>query len=309
MAVNTNSTNIDIAPWEQMGKFDQWMQNLPTYDLRYGGQFGYMPIIGGVDKSGKPIHEWMYNQPYLRRDLIVIVLQTPRMFDLFPNASYWHGAIKALWEVHFKTIDGLNSSLTAEFAESEMGLSGASLEDVSNVEREKINLSASIDEKYGNPVEVLLDVWMRYGMMDPDTKDPLISRLDPNNKIGAYTPEWKTCTLLAIEPDVLNQRPIHAWLVSNVMPKANPEIIGKKDKKSSRELKNMTIDFTGFALPPTNARVMELASKILENLKLYTKTPNDILLPANDIASNLQDLPNSVYYSDQNVSAGTTQQQ
>lgn len=304
MSVTTNSVNVNVTPWDEMGNLDTWAKDLPTYDLRYGGQFGYLPIIGGLDESGKPIHEWMYNQPYLRRDIIPIVLQTPRMFDLFPNSKYWHAAVKALFEVHLKTIDGLNSSLTAEFVEQDMGLSGATLEEVANVEREKISLSGTVTEKYGNPVEVLIDIWMRYGMMDPDTKDPLISRLDTKNEIGAYTPEWKTCTILFIEPDVLNRRPIHAWLVSNIMPKANPEIIGKRDKKASRELKEITLDFTGFALPPTNARVMELAAKLLENLKLYTKTPNDILLPADDVASKLQGLDNSIYYSKESVSAG-----
>jgi len=42
---------------------------------------------------------------------------------------------------------------------------------------------------------------------------------------------------------------------------------------------------------------MELATSTLDNLKLYTRTPDDIILPATDVASYLKGKsPSGIYY-------------
>ena len=288
MADFANSSK-NITTWDNTIVTDtkHWSENIQSLSLRHGGQFGYLPMIGGKDNAGNPIHEWMYNQSYVRRDVIPVVLQTPRFFDLLPNSDTWHQMCKALIEVHAQTIEGLNSSLTVEAAEREAGLEGAAFEEPTNVTREQTKISITVQERYGIPVEIFLDTWIRYGIMDPDTKAPLVSTLKGAEGIDVYTHEWYTMTVLFIEPDILNRRAIHAWLVSNMFPHGNPDIIGKREKKAAKETKDITIEFGGFALPTTNVRVMEMANRVLNNLSLYTKTPDDILLPATDVASSL----------------------
>jgi len=221
------------------------------------------------------------------------------MFDLLPNSEYWHAAAKALFEVHARVIEGLNASLTVETAERELGIEGAKQKEPVNVTREETNVSLTLDEKQNIPIEILIDTVIRYGMQDPDTKYPLITTLQGAEGIDVYTAEWYTWTVLFIEPDVLLRRPVHAWLVSNLFPTSLPEVIGKKDKKESKTMKEMTIEFGGIALPPTNRNVMSLAATILDSLKLYTKTPDEILLPADKISSVLTNLEDSVYYNGQ----------
>jgi len=299
VGTNTRLISFDGARDSHIEGESFYAEDLPTIDIRYGGQWGALPRIGGVD-SDKPIHEWMHEQAYLKRDVIPVVLQVPRGFNLLPNGTDWNEAIKALFEVHAKTIEGLNSSLTVEHAEHTLGVSGATMREISNVNREATSITiGGIQERYGNPFEILLDVWIRYMMMDPDLKAPLITRVAaPETLPKAWTAEWYTCTVMFIEPDPLYRMPVHAWLVSNLYPSGNPDIIGKKDKSTGREIKEISIDMGGFALPHTNKHVKALATKIIGNLKLWEKDPEEILLPANTVDTDIENVQDMNLYYD-----------
>jgi len=298
IGTNTRLLNFDGSRVSNVEGESFYAEDLATMDLRYGGQWGALPRIGGVD-SDKPIHEWMHEQSYLRRDVVPVLLQAPKGFSLLPNGDEWQEAIKALFEVHAKTIEGLNSSLTVEHAEHAMGISGANMREVANVNREASSVTlGGIVEKYGNPFEILLDVWIRYMLMDPDSKAPLITRVASADTLPkAWTAEWYSATVIFIEPDPLYRMPVRAWLVSNLYPSANPDIIGGKDKSAGRAIKEISIDMGGFALPHTNKRVKALASKIITNLKLWEKDPEDILLPADSVDTNLENVQDmDIYY-------------
>jgi len=302
---NVNFVNVDNSEIKSSDTDKFWANNVEAIDIRYGGQWGLLPRIGGID-NGNAIHEWMHEQAYQRMDLIPIVLQTPRMFNLFPNPTNWHEAVKALFEVHARTIDGLNSSLTVNTAEHTLGLSGASMKEVVKVVRETSSVSITVDEREGLPFETLLDVWIRYGLDDPDIGHPLITRIAEASKLPKHwTADWFSCTVLFIEPDRLRRRVNHAWLVSNLFPTSLPDIIGKKDKSADRELKQMTIDFGGFALPPTNKRVKQLAEQVLNNIQPWANDPEDILLPANKVLDGLTGIKDKdIYYEGVVMSTG-----
>ena len=263
---------------------NHYLDTLHTVDIRHGGQWGVLPRIGNTGTDGKKLHEWMHEQVYLKRDVVPVLLQAPRGFELLPtNGTDWKEAVKALFEVHAKTIEGLNSSLTVEHQEHALGLSGATVREPGNVNREATSITVGVTERYGNPFEKLLDVWIRFLIMDPDLKYPLITQVAGNKMPEAWTAEWYTATAIFIEPDPLYKKPVHAWLVSNMYPSANPDIIGKKDKSAGREMKEISIDFGGFALPTTNVNVMNLAAKMLTTMKLWTYNPDIIELPADTV--------------------------
>ena len=296
MADNIKTVNINS---DYVGDDAYFGNDLPTIDIRKGGQWGALPRIGGVD-SEKPIHEWMHEQSYLRRDVIPILLQAPKGFDLLPNSEHWKAAVKALFEVHAKTIEGLNASLTVEHNEKQLGLSGASMREPNDVKREATSVTlGGIGERYGLPFEILLDVWIRFLIMDPDLKIPLIAKVaDQDNLPEAWSADWYSCTVLFIEPDPLYKKAVHVWLVSNLYPSANPDIIGKKDKTAARENKELSIDMGGFALPPTNKRVKALGNAVLSNIQLWAKDPDDILLPADSVDTSIEALDGQAIYYD-----------
>jgi len=283
-----NVSTVDLKLKDPKGQETSiWSTNLPTLDIREGGQWGYLPIIGDI-RNNKVIHAYMYNQRYIKRDIIPVVLQTPRLFDLLPNPDDWKKAYVAFWERQCRVIEGLNASLAVETTETDLGIEGAKFKEPTNVTREETNVSTTADEKYGIPIEIMIDVIIRYGIMDPDLKVPLITTLPGAEGIDVYTAEWYSGTVLFIEPDVLQRKVIHAWLVSNLFPTSNPEITGKKDKKSAKEAKEITIEWGGLALPPTNVNVINLAQKILNSMQLWTITPDKIQVPANDVDSALK---------------------
>ena len=264
---------------------NHYLAGLPTIDIRKGGQWGFIPRIGGVE-DGKPMHEWMHEQAYLQRNLIPVLLQPPRYHELLPNQKELDEAVKALFEVHAKVIEGFDASLTVESIEHELGFSGGSMKEPSKTTRGSTSVTLNgIHERYGNPFEFLLDLWIRYGMIDPDVGYPLITRVKgvSEDKVpAAWTAEWYTATAIFIEPDPLMRRCVRAWLVSNMYPEANPDITGKKDKNAGYQMKEMSIPMGGFALPPTNKRIKALADTILKNLQLWKKDPEDVMLPANE---------------------------
>jgi len=270
------------------GDADQYgAAGIPTIDIRNGGQWGLLPVIGGIDND-TPIHEWMHNQRYQRRDIIPIVLSVPRGFDLLPNKDSWKQAVKAMMEVHAKTIKGLDSSLTVTNAETDLGMSGAKFREATQVVRASSSVSISLEEKAGIPFEILLDVWIRYFIEDPDLGAPLITRIAAEGSLPfALTPDYKTMTVLFIEPDEMFRKPVHAWLVSNLYPDKNPGITGEKDKTTARSFKNIELDMGGFAIPSTNKRVMKLATTMLKKLELWTRDPEEIRLPAESVEASI----------------------
>ncbi len=276
------------------------LYGIPSSNLLKGGQWGFLPLIG----DDKNRHAWMADQAYIRRDIIPIVLQVPKGFELLPNGEYFKLAAKALIEKHARTIEGLDSSLTVNVGEHDLGLDGATYQEPVNVTRAASNVTISLTEKYGQAVKNLLDVWIRFLIMDPDTKQPLIAQwlksdgdngllIDngsievPLNK-NVWSTEYYTMTCLFIEPDILNARVNNAWLVSNMFPRAVPNIIGKKDKKADKEIEELSIELGGFAIHSSNLNVRKLAQDFLDKLQLYKLTNDYILPPAKEVDPTLE---------------------
>ena len=216
------------------------VNDLSSSNLLKGGQWGHVPLIGSSTNK----HEWMADQAYIRRDIIPIVLQAPKGFELMGDTGKkFVYMTKALFEKHARTIEGLDSSITVNVGEHELGMEGAKYKEPFNVTVAESNVSISLTEKYGMAVKNFLDIWIRYLIMDPDTKSPLISKylsitkdkgeIKINKEAinnGVWSTEYYTATVLFIEPDILNAKVVNAWLVSNLFPTSIPNIVGKKDK-------------------------------------------------------------------------------
>ena len=272
------STNIN--PYTKNSNMSYWADSNPITDIRKGGQWGLLPQLGLHSTDGKMEDLWLNEQGYQKSNIIPVVLTTPRFLDLLPATlgTKLKMAIKAMFETQAKSITGLDSSLTVATNDHALGLSGANYKEPSDVTRAESNISLNLIEKVGNPFEILLDIWIRYGIMDPDLKVPLITRLMHKKTLRPklWTSEWYTMSVLFIEPDTLLRRPVHAWLVNNLFPTSNPDITGGKDKSAAKTLKEMSVEFGGFAIPSTNVNVMSLAKNVLKTLKPREYNPEDI---------------------------------
>lgn len=238
----------------------------PMVDLRNGGMHGWAATPN--------LAEYVSNQAYVSRPLVCILLEAPRMFKTMPDASVWLESLRCLFELHARSIEGLSMGLSVDFDEHAVGGAGEMQEEVVNVTRERSQPRFSFVEKYGRPIQTLLDYWIRYGMMDPETKFALLgSRAsgDPQNAPKDLMADWYTATCLFFEPDPLHRTVDKAWLVTNMAPKSTGDITSKRDLTSGQEVLNLDIEFTGIS--QVGLGVNRFAQSILDRIATTNADP------------------------------------
>jgi len=250
----------------------------PLLDLRSGGQHGYAPNLT----------EWVSNQAYIRRNLICILLEAPGFFQLMPHPEVWIQSLKSLVELHARSIEGFNAALTVEFAEHPVGGAGEMQQEVTDVKRARTEPVFNFVEKYGRPIQTFLEMWIRYGMMDPDAKIAMAGTLSSSatavsrgtQGLGYSTTDkrpsdlladWSTMTCLFIEPDNLHRSVVKSWITTNMMPKETGPIEGKRDLTTASDLLELSIPFTGIS--QYGLGVNNLAQAILNKINITNAVP------------------------------------
>jgi hypothetical protein len=232
----------------------------PMLDLTYGGQNGFAPVLS----------EWVSNAAYVRRNLIPIVLEAPKFFQSMPDPEKWVQTLKALIELHPKSIEGFNAGLKVEFDEHDVGGGGEKQQEITDVKRDRTEPTFTFIEKAGMPIQTFLYYWIVYGMMDPDAKVAMVGTLDANRPTDLL-PDWYTMTCLFIEPDPTHRKVMKSWITTNMMPKGTGDIIGKRDLTAASELLTLNVEFTGIS--QFNLGTNAMAQKILDNINLTNANP------------------------------------
>jgi hypothetical protein len=243
------------------GKAFSQNYNQPMLDITYGGQLGWSPNLT----------QWVSNQAYVRRNLICILLEAPKFFQLMPNPQKWVESLKSLLELHARTIEGFNAGLTVETDEHPVGGAGEMQQEVTNVKRARSEPNFNFVEKYGLPIQTFLQNWIMYGLMDPDTKYALIGTL-AGEKPEDMLADWYSMSCLFFEPDPNHRKVIKAWVTTNMYPKSSGDIIGKRDLTTDLEMNTLSVDFTGIS--QYNIGTTIFAQKILDSINLTNANPN-----------------------------------
>jgi len=236
-------------------------QTSPMLNLQLGGQFGYSTNLT----------EWINNQSYVRRNLICMLVEAPSGFQLLNNSDYWVGTLRSLVELHAQTIDGLNQTLTVDFAQTPVGGAGEQHEDFIDVKREKSNVSFRWPEKYGMPIANFLSSWIRLLMMDPETKVAEIATLTGSAPTDMLADRY-SATMLFMEPDPTHTKVVKAWLITNMMPRSSGQITGHRDLTQAMETVTHDVEFTGIA--QVGAGVRAFAQTMLSGISLSAANPN-----------------------------------
>lgn len=211
-------------------------KNAPMVDLAYGAQLGYAPNLT----------EFHNNAAYVRRHVFLLMLEAPRFMRLMPDSNKWVEAARQIFEQHPLTVEGLKAGLNVDTDETPVGGGGESQEEYTDVKRERTTLSTSYNDKYGAPINTLLSAWIRYGMMDPESKVAGIATLT-GERPSDMLPDWYTASLIAIEPDPTHSKVVRSWLLTNVFPKSDGGIEGSRDLRSAMNLSNMSIEWSSIA--------------------------------------------------------------
>ena len=232
----------------------------PILDLQFGGQQGWAPNLT----------EWVSNQAYTSRPLVCVLLEAPRLFTAMPNPEKWVASLKSLFELHARTIDGFNAGLKVDFDEHPVGGAGEQHQEFTNVTRERTQPKFTFVEKYGRPIQTLLEYWIRYGMMDENSKFALASTLS-GGQVTDLLADWYTCTCLFFVPDPLHKKVDKAWITTNMAPMSTGDITAKRDLTTAQEILTLDIEFTGIS--QYGLGVKNFAQGILDNINIANADP------------------------------------
>lgn len=206
----------------------------PTLNLQLGGQHGWSPNLS----------ELYNNQAYVSRPAFCLMIEAPEMFKVLPSGAKWIQALKAMFELHAYSFEGLNAELKVETDTHDVGGAGEKQHEVVNVTREASTPKFSFVEKYGRPIQILHEYWIRYGLMDPDTKFAMLNSLGVSN-VKDMLADWYGATLLFVVPDPLNKTVDRAWLTTNVFPFSAGANTAKRDLKTGQEILTLDIEYAG----------------------------------------------------------------
>lgn len=228
------------------------------------------PTFGGQGGWANDLTQWLNNQAYVSKQVIAIVLEAPAFFTRMSNPDKWTQILRAFFETHVRTIEGLHSGMELTFDEHPVGGAGEVQHEPTDSKRAQSNPVISVVDKTGLPFQNFLRSWIQYGIMDPDTKYALASNLGDNTN-RPWTAEQYTATVLFLEPDASHKRVVKAWLCTNMMPKNNGEEDGRRDLTTAGELLTLSIEFT--AITQTGVGVRALAQSLLDNLNRTNANP------------------------------------
>jgi hypothetical protein len=233
----------------------------PMLNLLHGAQGGSLTNVA----------EYISNAPYVSCNLIARLIEAPRGFRDLPDPDRWVEALKTLVELHPRVIDGLKMGIEGDFSEIAFGGAGEVQQTIKNATRQRSEPVFTYDEKYGRPIWNFFNGWFRNLIMDPETKYPAVV----SNNIAGLTdllPDYRAATMLFFEPDPTHTKVMKAWLITNMMPKADGETDGKRDLTAEGETQEHQIGFTG--IQQVGVGVNQFAQKILDSMNLTGLNPN-----------------------------------
>lgn len=231
---------------------------------------------GGVGGYVSDTQNYIQNALYLKRKIICVVLNTPLAFDLLPNPELIHGALKAIMEVHSKSITGIVSSLELEYAESQISGDGAMIREISNVTRAQSTPTHVVQEREGKPVARLIDdCWILNCLMDPISKRARILSISEN--AVDLLPDKTSMTCLYFDTDRTFRNVSEAWLITDMRPVNGTVVEGSSDIAAGSETLEHSLEFNGFQM--VGQHVLALAQRELDRLN-EAGLPNPDLAPA-----------------------------
>lgn len=232
----------------------------PSINLAYGGQQGYCPDIG----------TYYANAAYIRRNMIPILMEAPRAFQYLPDSDIWVKSLRALLELHPRSIDGINMTMNVDTTSTPVGGGGEEQDEIIDVKRERSRPVFNYShDKYGRPIQSMLDMWITWCLMDPNTKYANIGTL--SNYPTDMLPDQYAATMLFIEPDPTHRRVVKAALCTNMFPKGTGDNTMKRDITSGMEMPELSIEFT--ALTQYGVGVNMMAQKMLDYINITNANP------------------------------------
>ena len=260
-----------------------------SLNMKYGGQFGYAPEYS----------EWISNKSYVKRNLIINLLESPKFFEILDEPKIWREALKAFVELHPKSVEGFQRGLEVTLAETEFGAAGEMQEEYTDVKRARTTPTFKLMEKEGNIIQRFLEFWIRFGLMDPDTKTPMATTLPNYEGISGnanrtdWLSDWYTMSFIAYEPTPTMKHVNAAYICTNCFPTTTGEITHARNTTVEGETVELDIPFT--SITDSSDCAKRVAESLLEQLKLENADPQTRIAFLTEANPNIADLDDVGY--------------
>lgn len=262
----------------------------PMLDPTYGGQFGWAPALT----------RWISNQAYVRRNLFCVLLEAPMFFAKMPEGELMVQILKAMFELHAKKIEGFSAGLKVDTSDHPVGGAGEVQQEFTDVKRDRTEPQFTWIEKYGRPFQTFLQLWIQYGIMNPETKYAQVGTFEdyPMDMLA----DQYSATAIFIEPDPTHRKVMKAWLTTNMYPLSTGDITGERDLTTGGEIQELNITFAGisqvgvgvdmFAQQILNSIVMDGANPFLRPAMLDAISPDVLKADINGYKEGIEELGN-----------------
>ena len=250
----------------------------PVINIEDGNFEGYLPELAKV-VNGQNYESWINGAAYLSRQIIPVVIRTPKAFDILAEKDLGD-RLKKIWinmvTTAPLTITGFNRTLTAETTEHRIGAAGEMFDEFTKVTRARTVVTTTYNERMAKPYNKFLDFIIRYLILDPDTQSPLITTLQlvdgALDKGELYTNDYFTGTIMGIEADVINKNVVETYIVANFAPKSAGESTARRDLGGSAEMAEYSIEWTGITTSGESARVY--GQTTLDRMTIFKTSPD-----------------------------------
>lgn len=226
-----------------MGRYSETHQNKayaknalpPVLNMAVQGNQGYLTEMQYYPSA----------TDYIRKPLIIKVLQAPAGLMMMPNGSAYVAAYKNFVENWMQSWQGFNRTLSVNTQETQLGNAGEVFQTPSRVARARSQISSTVVEKDNMPVIRFLEDMVRYLIMDPDTGHPLLSGV--SEQFTDQLADIYGGTILAWEPDKTFKKVQRAWLITNFWPHQDiGENTGNRQLQTDGETLTYNLNWTGW---------------------------------------------------------------
>lgn len=242
--------------------YAQGSQN-PVIDLSKGGQQGYTPDYTS----------WISNQAYVSRQVIPILVEAPTAFLNLQASDMWIATLRSLVELQPLSITGLQMEMTIETSDANpVGGGGQVQEEFTNVTMQRSTPTFRWNERYGLAIYNFLTAWVRYCMMDPESKVASVNTI-PGNAVPDMLADRYTMTMAFIEPDPTHTKVVKAWLCTNMFPKNSigSALSGRREMAAGGEIATLDQEFS--ALTQQGAGVNAFCQRLLNQINITNANP------------------------------------
>ena len=221
-------------------------------DQRYPGRAANL-IEGGQLGTGIQITRLDAATPLVFNPAVVVVTQTPAMWDNFPYAQKM---LKSLVEVHPKSISGIDVSYTLETASTPVGWDGQEMKVPTRSTRNAVDPSFTWQEVTGNLIWNFIRKWI-FDIQHPDTNASLMSAVisDDNTIMPPFLMSSFCMSMLAIQFD-MTMRPeniIDGFYYTCMFPTQTGDF-GLERTHGTTKAMERTVQFTGLVQHNENTK-------------------------------------------------------